>query len=59
MKTVKQVLVGKGYTVHRIGPEAPVFEALQKMADEDVGHSWWSNTTRLQGSSPRGTTRGR
>ena len=37
MKTVRQMLGGKGYTVHTIGPEAPVFEALQKMADEDVG----------------------
>jgi len=37
MKTVRQVLGGKGYTVHSIGPETSVFEALQKMADEDVG----------------------
>jgi CBS domain-containing protein len=37
MKTVRQVLGAKGYTVHTIDPEAPVFEALQKMADEDVG----------------------
>ena len=37
MKTVKQVLGGKGAAVHSIGPEAPVFEALQRMAAEDVG----------------------
>jgi CBS domain-containing protein len=37
MKTVRQVLRNKGYTVQTIPPEAPVFEALQRMADEDVG----------------------
>jgi CBS domain-containing protein len=37
MKTVKQVLNDKGYAVHSIGPDAPVFEALQKMASENVG----------------------
>jgi len=37
MKTVRQVLGGKGHIVHTIAPEAPVFEALQKMAEEDVG----------------------
>jgi CBS domain-containing protein len=37
MKIVRQVLDEKGYTVHTISPEAPVFEALQKMADENVG----------------------
>jgi len=37
MKTVRQVLGGKGSTVHTIGPGTPVFEALQKMADENIG----------------------
>ncbi len=37
MKTVRQVLAGKGHAVHTIGPETPVFEALQNMAGEDVG----------------------
>jgi CBS domain-containing protein len=37
MKTVRQVLDRKGRAVHSIGPEASVFEALQKMADENVG----------------------
>ena len=37
MKTVRQVLDGKGDRVHSIDPEAPVFEALQKMSDENVG----------------------
>jgi CBS domain-containing protein len=37
MKTVRRVLGSKGNAVHTITPEAPVFEALQKMAQEDVG----------------------
>ncbi len=37
MKTVRQVLGGKGHTVHTIAPAALVFEALQKMADDNVG----------------------
>lgn len=37
MKTVKQVLDRKGSVVHTIEPEAPVFDALRKMADENVG----------------------
>lgn len=37
MKTVKQVLDDKGYQVHSIAPEATVYEALQKMAQEGIG----------------------
>ena len=37
MKTVKQVLDDKGYQVHSIAPEASVYEALQKMAEEGIG----------------------
>lgn len=37
MKTVKQVLDAKGYQVHSIAPEATVYEALQKMAQEGIG----------------------
>ncbi len=37
MKTVRQILGSKGYIVYTIAPEAPVFEALQKMADENIG----------------------
>jgi CBS domain-containing protein len=37
MKTVKQVLDRKGSVVHSIGPEAPVFDALRRMADANVG----------------------
>jgi len=37
MKTVKQVLDNKGYQVHSVAPEATVYEALQKMAEEGIG----------------------
>ncbi len=37
MKTVKQVLENKGYQVHSVAPEATVYEALQKMAEEGIG----------------------
>jgi CBS domain-containing protein len=37
MKTVEYVLNTKGRQVWTIGPEASVFEALQLMAEKDVG----------------------
>jgi CBS domain-containing protein len=37
MKTVGNLLQVKGHTVWSIGPEATVYEALQLMADKDVG----------------------
>lgn len=37
MLTVRQLLGGKGYVVHTIRPEATVFEALERMAEHDVG----------------------
>jgi CBS domain-containing protein len=37
MKTVKQVLDHKGYQVHSVRPDATVYEALQKMAEEGIG----------------------
>jgi CBS domain-containing protein len=37
MKTVKQVLDNKGYQIHSVSPEATVYEALQKMAQEGIG----------------------
>ncbi len=37
MKTVQQVLDDKGYQVHSVAPEASVYEALQKMAEEGIG----------------------
>ena len=37
MKTVKELLRGKGYQVWSIGPDATVYEALTLMAEKDVG----------------------
>ena len=37
MKSVRQVLNDKGYAVETIAPEATVFEALQKMANREIG----------------------
>jgi CBS domain-containing protein len=37
MTTVKQILETKGSDTYSVGPGATVFEALQTMADKDVG----------------------
>lgn len=37
MTTVKQILDHKGYEFFSISPEATVFEALQLMADKNIG----------------------
>ncbi len=37
MKTVRQILGAKGHTVFTIGPDATVYEALQQLAEHDVG----------------------
>jgi CBS domain-containing protein len=37
MKTIRQVLGAKGHTVFTIGPDAKVYEALQQLAEHDVG----------------------
>lgn len=37
MKTVREILAGKGSFIWSIQPDATVFEALQTMADNDVG----------------------
>jgi len=37
MKTVRNVLGDKGHSVHTISPDATVLEALQEMADRNVG----------------------
>jgi CBS domain-containing protein len=37
MKTVRQLLRGKGPGVLSVSPETPVFEALQVMAEKNVG----------------------
>ena len=37
MKSVRQVLKDKGYAVETITPEASVYDALQKMANRELG----------------------
>jgi CBS domain-containing protein len=37
MKTVKQVLDTKGHEIHSLSPEATVYDALHKMAQEGIG----------------------
>ncbi len=37
MATVRQILDGKGHEVYTVRPEATVFEALEKMAEYNVG----------------------
>jgi len=37
MKTVTQLLRAKGHEILSVSPEVPVFEALQMMADKNVG----------------------
>jgi CBS domain-containing protein len=49
MKTVKQLLQGKGDAVHTIAPEQTVFEALRLMAEKDVGALLVTSGTSLCG----------
>lgn len=37
MRTLKQLLANKPQTIHAVGPEATVFDALSVMAEHDVG----------------------
>ncbi len=37
MRTVRYVLENKGYNVWSIGPDRTVFEALEELADKDIG----------------------
>lgn len=37
MQTVNQLLERKGREVHSIGPEEPVYEAVRKMAEQQIG----------------------
>ena len=37
MKTVQEVLQGKGGAIFSIAPDARVFEALELMAEKEVG----------------------
>ena len=37
MKTIKQILDNKGYKLHSVAPDASVYDALQTMANEEIG----------------------
>ena len=37
LKSVRQVLNAKGYAVETVAPESSVYEALQKMANHEIG----------------------
>ena len=37
MTTVRQLLNEKGHTVYAVGPDETVFDAIRKMADENIG----------------------
>ena len=49
MKSLKQLLSAKGGQVHSIGPDAKVIEALQIMAQKDVGALVVMESGRLSG----------
>ena len=49
MKTVKQLLEGKGREVHTIGPDARVIDALKLMAERDVGALVVTESGRIAG----------
>lgn len=49
MKTVKQLLSAKGGQVYSIGPDAKVYEALESMAEKDVGALLVTEGSRLVG----------
>ena len=49
MKSLRQVLDAKGGQVHSIRPDAKVFEALQLMAQRDIGALLVMEGTRLAG----------
>jgi CBS domain-containing protein len=49
MKTVKQLLSAKGSQVYSIGPDAKVYEALESMAEKDVGALLVTEGSRLVG----------
>ena len=49
MKTVKQLLSSKGGQTYSIGPDAKVYEALETMAEKDVGALLVTEGSRLVG----------
>jgi CBS domain-containing protein len=49
MKTVRQLLGAKGTQIYSIRPDAKVFEALESMAEKDVGALIVTEGSRLVG----------
>jgi CBS domain-containing protein len=49
MKTVKQLLSAKGTQIYSIRPDAKVYEALESMAEKDVGALLVTEGSRLLG----------
>lgn len=49
MKTVTQLLEAKGGTVHTVGPDARVIDALKLMAEKDVGALVVTEGARIAG----------
>jgi CBS domain-containing protein len=49
MKTVKQLLSAKGTQIYSIRPDAKVYEALESMAEKDVGALLVTEGSRLVG----------
>lgn len=49
MKSVNQILKNKGTDVYSISPEATVFEALQLMAEKEVGALMVINNGKIEG----------
>jgi predicted transcriptional regulator len=37
MTTIRQLLREKGHKICSVGPESTVYDAIRKMADEDIG----------------------
>ena len=44
MATVRQILDAKGHDVASIGPDGTVYDAIKKMADENIGSTSLSGT---------------
>ncbi|MSQ58531.1 MAG: CBS domain-containing protein [Betaproteobacteria bacterium] len=49
MKTVQQILEGKTHKILSVSPDASVYDALQLMADKDVGALVVQNNDQLAG----------
>ena len=47
--TINEILTQKGTTVWRISPEATVFEAIQMMADKNIGALLVTDKEKLLG----------